>query len=235
MAQVTPSSSTTPSMREESDADLLYYMSCRENPADRAVSDAATLEFHRRYAVSLLDRCRSICRQFGSVVEPEDLFEVTLVKAIERAETFVAAVDAGSRPARTLNWLARIARNLHVDALRNPNRSGPLTGEQEAVPVEDYSTEEFAALYCDGHALPRGLATIRTVQAALLTLDERTRRIIAYTVLQRQRSPKRNYVYRGAMKALANELGTTTVNLRRIRLLGVAAIAEYVRTHTGQV
>jgi DNA-directed RNA polymerase specialized sigma24 family protein len=232
---MTPSSSTTPTMREESDADLLYYMSCRENPADRAVSDAGTLEFYRRYAVGLLDRCRSICRQFGSVVDAEDLFAVTLVKAIERAETFVTAVDAASQPARTLNWLARIARNLHVDALRNPNRSGPLTGEQEAVPVEDYSTEEFAALYCDGHALPRDLATIRMVQAALLTLDERTRRIIAYTVLQRQRSPKRNYVYRGAMKALANELGTTTVNLRRIRLLGVAAIAEYVRTHTGQV
>jgi DNA-directed RNA polymerase specialized sigma24 family protein len=235
VAQMTPSSSTTPTMREESDADLLYYMSCRENPADRAVSDAGTLEFHRRYAVGLLDRCRSVCRQFGSVVDAEDLFAVTLVKAIERAETFVTAVDAASHPARTLNWLARIARNLHVDALRNPNRSGPLTGEQEAVPVEDYSTEEFAALYCDGHALPRDLATIGMVQAALLTLDERTRRIIAYTVLQRQRSPKRNYVYRGAMKALANELGTTTVNLRRIRLLGVAAISEYVRTHTGQV
>jgi DNA-directed RNA polymerase specialized sigma24 family protein len=131
---VTPSSSKALSLREESDADLLYYMSCRENPADRRISDAATLEFHRRYAVGLLDRCRMICRQLGSVVEPEDLFEVTLVKSIERAETFVAAVDAASRPARTLNWLAQLARNLHVDALRNPNRSGPLTGEHEAIP-----------------------------------------------------------------------------------------------------
>jgi DNA-directed RNA polymerase specialized sigma24 family protein len=232
VAQVT---SAIPSMGEESDANLLYYMSCRENAADRAVSDAATLEFYRRYAVGLLDRCRMICRQFGSVVEPDDLFAVTLVKAIERAETFVAGVDGASQPVRTLKWLARIAHNLHVDRLRNPYRSGPLTGEQETIPIEDYATEEFAALYCDGQALPRDLATIRLVQVALLTLDERACRVIAHTVLQRQRSPKRSYVYRGAMKALANELGTTTVNLRRIRSDGVKAIAEYVRTHKGQV
>jgi len=235
VAQVTPASSATPSMREEADGDLLYYMSCRESPADCTLSDAATVEFHRRYAVGLLDRCTMICRQFGSVVDPEDLFAVTLVKAIDRAETFVAAMDAAAQPTRTLNWLARVARNLHIDRLRNPNRSGPLTGEQEAIPIEDYSTEEFAALYCDGHTLPRDLATIRLVQAALLTMDERTRLVIAHTVLQRQRSPGRSYVFRGEMKALAEQLGTTTVNLRRIRSLGVKAIAEYVRTHTGQV
>ena len=235
MAQVTPVSSAMLSMREEADGDLLYYMSCRGGAADRALSDAATVEFHRRHAVGLLDRCRQICRQFGSVVEPEDLFAVTLVKAIERAETFVAATDAAAQPARTLKWLARIARNLHIDRVRNPNRSGPLTGDQEAIPIEDYSTDEFAALYCDGHALPRDLATIRLVQTALMTLDERTRLVISHTVLQRQRSPGRSYVFRGEMRALAGRLGTTTVNLRRIRSLGVKAIAEYVRTHTGQV
>ncbi len=222
-------------MREEADGNLLYYMSCREGAADCALSDAATMEFHRRYAVGLLNRCTMICRQFGSVVDPEDLFAVTLVKAIERAETFVAASSAAVQPVRTLNWLARIARNLHVDRLRNPSRSGPLTGDQEAIPIEDYSTEEFAALYCDGHALPRDLATIRLVQMALLTLDERTRLVISHTVLQRQRSPGRSYVFRGEMNALAGRLGTTTVNLRRIRSLGVKAIAEYVRAHTGQV
>lgn len=234
MAQVTPASSTTPSMREEADGDLLYYMSCRD-PADRALSDAATVEFHRRHAVRLLDRCRAICLKFGSVVDPEDLLSVTMVKAIERAATFKPAAEPASQAARTLKWLAQIAHNLHVDRLRNPLRSGPLTGDQEPIPVEDYSSEEFAALYCDGHAMPRDLATIQLVQAALLTLDDRTRRVIAHTLLQRQRSPGRSYVYRGEMKALADELGTTTVNLRRIRSDGVKAIAEYVRTHTGQV
>jgi RNA polymerase sigma factor (sigma-70 family) len=222
-------------MREEADGDLLYYMSCREGPADCALSDAATVEFHRRHAVGLLDRCRMICLKFGSMVEPEDLFSVTMVRAIERAETFKPATESASQPARTLKWLAQIAHNLHVDRLRNPHRSGPLTGDQEPVPLEDYSSEEFAALYCDGHAMPRDLATIRLVQAALLTLDERTRRVIAHTLLQRQRSPGRSYVYRGEMKALADELGTTTVNLRRIRSDGVKAIALYVRTHMGQV
>jgi DNA-directed RNA polymerase specialized sigma24 family protein len=235
VAQVTPASSTTLSMREEVDGDLLYYMSCREGPADCGLSDAATVEFHRRHAVGLLAQCRTICLKFGSVVEPEDLFEVTMVKAIERAETFKPATAPASQAARTLKWLAQIAHNLHVDRLRNPLRPGPLTGDQEPIPIEDYSTEEFAALYCDGQELPRDLATIQLVQAALLTLDDRTRLVIAHTVLQRQRSPGRIYVYRGAMKALADQLGTTTVNLRRIRSLGVKAIAEYVRIHTGQV
>jgi DNA-directed RNA polymerase specialized sigma24 family protein len=235
VVHVTRAKSATPPMREESDGVLLYYMSCREDAAARAVSDAAAVEFHRRHAPSLLDRCRTICRQLGSVVGPEDLFEVTLVKAIDRAETFVAAADAAAQPTHTLKWLAQIARNLHIDALRNPNRSGPLTGEQEPIPIEDYSTEEFAALYCDGRALPRNLATIGLVQEALLTLDDRTRLVIVHTVLQRRRSPRGSYVFRGEMKALAKKLGTTPVNLRRIRSLGMYAIAEYVRTHTVQV
>jgi len=235
VAQVTPASSAAPSMREEVDGDLLYYMSCREGPADCALSDAATVEFHRRHAVGLLDRCEMICRKFGSVVEPDDLLAVTMVKAIERAETFKPTAVPASQAARTLKWLAQIAHNLHVDRLRNPHRSGPLTGDQEPIPIEDYSSEEFAALYCDGHAMPRDLATIQLAQAAILTLDDRTRRVIAHTLLQRQRSPGRSYVYRGQMRALADELGTTTVNLRRIRSDGVKAIAEYVRTHTGQV
>jgi DNA-directed RNA polymerase specialized sigma24 family protein len=222
-------------MREEADGDLLYYMSCRQSSADCALSDAATAEFYRRYAVRLLDRCGRICRQFGSVVDPELLFAATLAKAIAGAETFVPGADAQTQPPRTLNWLARIARNLHIDGLRNPSRSGPLTGDKETIPIEDYSTEEFAALYCDGHAMPRNLATIHLVQDALLTLDERTRLVVAHTVLQRQRSPGRSYVFRGEMKALATKLGTTTVNLRRIRSLGVQAIADYVRSHTGQV
>jgi DNA-directed RNA polymerase specialized sigma24 family protein len=193
------------------------------------------VEFYRRYAASLLDCCRATCRQLGSVIDPENLFSATMVKAFDRAETFVAAADAAAQPARTLKWLAQIARHLHIDALRNPCRSGPLTGEQEPIPIEDYSTEDFAALYCDGRALARDLMTIRLVQEALLTLDERTRLVIVHTVLQRRRSPQGSYVFRGEMKALAKKLGTTTVNLRRIRSLAVAAIAEYVRTHTGQV
>lgn len=222
-------------MLEEADGDLLYYMSCRGGEADCAVSDAATREFYRRHAKRLLDRCTMICRQFGSVVDSDHLFAATLAKAIEKAETFVAASDAAVQPARTLGWLAHIARNLHIDRLRNPHRSGPLTGEQDRIPIEDYSTEEIAALYCDGHVMPRDLATISLVQAALLTLDERTRRVLTHTVLQRQRSPGRSYVFRGEMQALADELGTTTVNLRRIRSIGVKAIAEYVRAQTGQV
>jgi len=233
--QVTRAVSAKQTMRDEPDSALLYYISCRNGAEDRSVSDAATAEFYKRYAVSLLNRCRRICDQFGSTFDAHDLFSATIAKAIDRADTFDLADEAASGRRRTLGWLARIARNLLVDTLRNPRRSGPLTGVQEPIPFEDYSAEEFAALFCDGVTLPRDLHTIRLVQEAFVTLDERTRQILTHTVLQRQRSPKGSYVFRGEMAALAKRLGTTPVNLRRIRSIGVKALANYVRMRTEKV
>lgn len=108
-------------------------------------------------------------------------------------------------------------------------RPGPITGAQDQVPIEDYSVKEFAALLCDGKTLPRDLKTIGIVQRALATLDERTRAVLAQTVLQRQRSPSRSYMYRGFAEALAARWDTTTMNIRRIRRAGISAIAMFVR------
>lgn len=222
-------------MTQERDGALLYYMSCRDNATDKAVSNAAALEFHRRYGKSLLDRCRRICSQYGGIVEADDLLAATLAKAIDRAQTYDPGPTGQPEAPRTVRWLAQIARNLLIDSLRNPKRSGPLTGNQEPIPIEDYSAEDFAALYCDDAVLPRDARTIRLVQEGLETLDERTRRVMAHTVLQRQRSPKGSYVFRGEMARLAKEMGTTPVNLRRIRARGMEALANYVRSRTGQV
>ena len=226
------SAATTGDMHTESDEALLYYMSCREDQTDRTLSDAATVEFHARHAAALHDRCKLICRQLGSVVDPEDLFSVTFTKAIEKAHTYRPESGTSSSTHRTLAWLCQIARNLLIDAIRNPHRSGPITGDRDTMAIEDYSTEEFAAMYCDGTNIARTARNIRLIQHGLETLDERTRRVITHTILHRQRSPKGSYVFRGEMTALARHLGTTPVNLRRIRSIGMKALATYVQKHT---
>ena len=217
-------------MQGETDGSLLYYMSCRECDADRKISDAATQEFHRRHAGALIGSCRRICRTLAAGNDfALDLASCTLARAVERAGTFVDKVDGSDQSKRTLAWLQQIARNMLVDSQRNPLRPGPITGAQDQVPIEDYSDKEFAALLCDGKTLSRDLKTIGLVQRAFSTLDERTRAVLAQTVLQRQRSPGRSYMYRGAAEALAARWDTTTVNIRRIRRAGISSIAMFVR------
>jgi DNA-directed RNA polymerase specialized sigma24 family protein len=161
----------------------------------------------------------------------EDLASATLVKAAESAHTFVDGEEPSTHASRTRAWLGTIAWHLLVDMQRNPNRPGPLTGSQEEIPFDDYSTEDFAALYCDGERMPRDVETIRLVEDAISTLEERTRQVLMRTILQRQRSPGRSYVYRGSADALANRIGTTRVNIRRIFGVSVRAIATFVAHH----
>jgi DNA-directed RNA polymerase specialized sigma24 family protein len=220
-------------MQGETDGSLLYYMSCRDCDADREISDAATKEFHRRHAAGLIGGCRRICRLL--VVADDfafDLASCTLARAVEKAATFVDVADETEQTRRTLAWLRQIARNMLVDSQRNPFRPGPITGSQDRVPIEDYSDEEFAVLLCDGKTLPRDIHTIGLVQRALATLDDRTRAVLAQTVLQRQRSPGRSYMYRGSAEALAGRWGTTTVNIRRIRRAGLRAITKFIRENS---
>lgn len=220
-------------MHEETDGALLYFMSCREpegTQGDRVLSDQATTEFYRRHMAALYARCKRICQRMG---EPdsfaEDLANVTMAKAAGSHHTFVDGEDSASRATRTQAWLSRIALNLLRDRMRNPLRPGPLTGVQEEIPIDDYSAEDFASLYCDGDRLPRDSETIRLAQAAISTLDQRTHQVVVHTILQRQRSPKRSYAYRGSAEEFAKRLGTTRVNVRRIFAEGVRTIAEHVK------
>jgi len=222
-------------MKEESDGTLLYYISCRGNAADEALSNAAAKEFHHRHMKALYERCRRICQGAGASADfAQDLAQAAFVKAAQRADAFTDGSDPSLQAKRTQAWLGKVAHNLLVDSLRNPKRPGPITGVQDEIPSEDYSDDELASLLCDGNQLPRSTETIHFVRAALPTLDERTRIVLIHTVLQRQHSPKGTYMYRGSAAALANRIGTTAENIRRIRRKGLAALATYVRRHSGK-
>lgn len=224
---------STSDMAKESDGTLLYYMSCRGSPADIALSNAAAYEFHRRHMRALLARCERICRHAGAADGFGQVLAVTtLAKTVEKADRFSDSASADNEARRTQGWLAKIAHNLLVDSLRNPNRPGPITGQKDDIPAEDYSDHELAALLCDGKALTRDRETIRLVRVALGTLPERTRIVLVQTVLQRMQSPKETYMYRGSAAALAKRLGTTPENVRRIRKNGLRELASFVHAHT---
>jgi RNA polymerase sigma factor (sigma-70 family) len=224
----------TSGMEKESDGTLLYYMSCRSNPADIALSDAAGREFHHRHMGALFARCARICRKAGASDGFEkDLAMTTLAKAVQRADRYTDSPDVSNGPRRTQAWLGSIAHNLLIDSLRNPNRPGPITGTKDELPSEDYSDDELAALLCDDHSLPRSRETIRLVREALPTLPERTQFVLVQTVLQRTHSPKGTYMYRGSAANLAQGLGTTPENVRRVRKNGLKALADYIRSHSG--
>jgi RNA polymerase sigma factor (sigma-70 family) len=210
-------------------------MSCRDSAVDRALSDRAWTEFHRRHMSALYSRCKRICQTAGAPPHfASDLAQATLVKAVERHTTFDDGTQSSSTSKRTQSWLGRIARNLLVDSLRNPHRPGPITGAQDEIPFEDYSDEEFASLLCDGTKFARTAQTIRIVIQALQSMDERTRSVLVQTLLQRKRSPKGSYMYRGSADALAKRFNTTTVNIRRIRMNAIRAVGEYLKRHGGQ-
>src|SRR5262249_49972214 len=144
-----------------------------------------------------------------------DLVSCTFIKAVERADKFVDAPGEAVPSKRTLGWLGTVARNLLVDAQRNPRRPGAITGGDTQVRLEDYSDAEVATLLCDGKSLAHDLRTIELVGQALPKLDDRTRAVLAQTVLQRQLSPNGSYMYRGSAIALAERFNTTRENVRR--------------------
>ncbi len=220
-------------MEGETDGTLLYYGSCRESEDDRAISDAAMQEFHRRYMQGLYGRCARMCAAAGVSSDfAADLAAAAFSKAIQKGGTFVDLPDVKGPSNRTSAWLGKIAKNLLVDSLRNPFRPGLITGAQTEIPIEDYSDEEFAVLLCAAQDLPRTAVTIRLVQQAMQTVDERTRTVLVQTVLQAQRSPGRRYMYRGSAEALAQHFETTQENIRRIRRAGMRAIKEYVQRNS---
>ncbi|GFE91050.1 hypothetical protein GCM10011488_60040 [Steroidobacter agaridevorans] len=211
-------------MREQSDEDLFVYMSFIDNASDRPVAEAAFAEVHRRYAAELYSRCRDLCRRLGQPTSlAEDLVSLTLTRALDRAETY----RGPGTSARTMAWLCKIARNALIDAHRNPHRPSSIgSGSDSDLGAEIYSAQDFASLY---HQFESPLATREhwtRVAAAFQELDERCQRVLLETLLQRSKSPGQSYMYRGTAALLAERLGITPENLRRIRYKGMKAISE---------
>lgn len=215
-----------------SDDDLFLYMSFYDQPGDRDTAEAAFRVFHGRYATELHARCRSICHRYqqpDSFVE--DLAIQTLHRAYMRASTYKGPGSRG----RTMAWLCKIAKNALIDAKRNPHRPSLLNTETEAeLGAEHYSPADFTTLYSQFESPLPTQQQWKLVTRAFEELDERTQRVLIETLLQRAKSPQRTYMYRGTAALLAETLGITVDNLRRIRLNGMKAVEAKLKSYQSE-
>ena len=222
---------TETSIEDESDEDLFLYIACRVTAGDEEIANRAFAEIHRRHVKSLYKRCLNLCRRLPEGESfAEDLTYATFARAYERTDQYRASSnpDTAAGRWRTLFWLCRIARNLLLDHLRNPNRPGPFNDSDLDVDTSNNSSEDFAVFFNDQEQPLNSRHEYKMVTEAFETLDKRTQEVLLVTYLQRDRSPKKTHMLRGTTQLLADRLGTSPDNIRRIRRNGIRAIKDYL-------
>jgi RNA polymerase sigma factor (sigma-70 family) len=221
-------------LEEETDECLFLCMAfdAEEPELSRRAFDV----LYRRYSKAIYARCLGLCRRYrqGDTVA-ENLVADTFYKAKVKAETFRGSDDPDPTVVRrrTIGWLCKIAERLLFDKLRNPRRPGVLDEVDMDVHVEHYSAQEFATLFMKQSGVQATLRHYQLVAEAFDALQERTQIVLLETLLQREYSPSEQYMRRGSVRALAQRVGTTPENIRRIRLKGMRAINEYVSFRLG--
>jgi RNA polymerase sigma factor (sigma-70 family) len=220
-------------MEGRSDEDLFIYIACAETPADKALADTALAEIHRRYIKGLYARCLRMLHAYPDArTMAEELTQATLARAYEKAHQFRQDPDSGAGSSRTLAWLCKIALNLFRDHRRNPNRPGPLSNVVDLdVNAEQYSPEDFASLFLEDESVSYSRHHYQLVTEAFDALDERTQIVLIETLVQRRKSPGRTHMLRKTATALAERVGTSTDNVRRIRGQGMRQINAYIDKH----
>jgi len=223
------------SLDEESDEDLFLYMACRDTPKEVSQAEDACEVLHHRYIDRLFKRCFNMLKSYPDAhTRAAELASAALFRAYERAETYKIDENCSNPSARTLKWLARIARNIFRDTLRNPKRPNQLNVVDLEVNTEHYDSSDFAALFLGENDSVHSEELKIRVAEAYDSLKPRAQTVLLETLIQRDRSPGRKYMLRGSARVLADRLDTTPENLRRIRHNGVKAINAYVEKHMNQ-
>lgn len=211
-------------LRQESDEDLLIYMSMRED--DPAVARAAWAEFFLRHREYLYRHCRRLTKGVVDDAGAKDLVQDTFIRAYQRAGTFNA--DGIKDPARlnfrTQAWLGRIARRLFLDMLRgrdglrevqlDENDPGP---EPEPEPTQSSVTSTSRQL----------------LDEAIDTLSEREQIVLRTTYQYCEPGKKNQHLPHDVVEDLAKTLQTTPENLRQIKRRALRKLDQYIKSKTG--
>jgi RNA polymerase sigma factor (sigma-70 family) len=211
--------------RTETNADLLCFMSMRENEPHAARE--AWKEFYGRHVEYLYKVCR---RRFSRSVGGEqgvlDLVQETFRQVFERAGDFVDDCKADPEKGiwRVRGWLGTIARNLMVADWRDRRKLNAQFIEQQdwqevRTPIPVLAASE--AQQCRKELVEAALKSLSTKEQDVL-LDT----IFYYRVDRiHQRLPS------GKAAELAARHGTTPENVRTIRKRALEKIADYVKRH----
>lgn len=210
-------------LSNETDDDLLVYMSMREEAPSKA--DEALVELFRRHRKYLYNAC---CRSYSDILDRSaiaDLVTDTFMRANQKAGTFKCSglSDARSQRAYVRAWLSKIAERLVMSALRSQRgvTIEHLDDEQwEAVPEQETGDAEAEGpspetqLYCE----------------AFERLTEREQHVLRVTALWHKPGQKYQKLPDDVSEELAESLGTTSDNIRQIRRRARRKIKDYVRS-----
>ncbi len=148
----------------------------------------------RAEIIAALPRLRRFCRGLtGHGEDGDDLMQSTVERALARAYQF----ETGSRVDA---WMFRIARNLHIDAIRSARRRGPQIDIEE---IAETSGE-------DGRDTVENRSDLAAAQRALQSVPEDQRSTFLLVVVE-------GLSYREAAEVLEVPLGTIMSRLARAR------------------
>lgn len=202
----------------EDDQALLRLMA---DATTTALADAAWAEFyvrHKDYLYAVLLRAHG--RQMGEARLIE-IVQDTFLRAHARAATF--QVDETCGPERSRHrvraWLGVIAENIIRDSFR---------GEPQVVFMSETDLEAEHDRRSPNRDLGAASAsvTMRKFRNALSELTPRDQEVLRVTGMWYQPNQRQQRLPNHVMKQLAADLGTTSENIRQIRLRAIRAIRK---------
>jgi RNA polymerase sigma factor (sigma-70 family) len=217
-------------MSAESDAGLLTLMSQRTQ--DEAWADAAFCEFYARHKNYIWIVCVEIASTLNGDAWIEDIFDETFERAYQKAGSFKlpsgATPESESRLVR--GWLGKIAANLLRTLLRN-HRNEYAQDEE----TWDKLADTVGNSTDDGNQTSSVSPKQKLIDDALETLSEREALVVRVTFQYYRVGEKFQRLPNKIVQELAESLGTTPENLRKIRERALRQIRDYVAEHSGGI
>lgn len=209
-------------LRQESDEDLLIYMSMRED--DPAVARAAWAEFFQRHREYLYRLCRKLSKGVLDEAGAKDLVQDTFIRAYHRAGTFngEGIKDPDRLRRRTRAWLGRIAHRIFLDMLRGRD------GLREVPLEENDPGPEPEPIQSSGTSTSRQL-----LNEAIDSLSEREQIVLRTTYQYYEPGKKNQHLPHDVVEDLAKTLQTTPENLRQIKRRALRKLDQYIKSKTG--
>ena len=220
-----------PDLTGASDEDLLAWMATRDDRESEATAQSAFAAFYKRHDRFLYDVCRGRWNGYLDQGGIEDLVGDTFLRAYEKADTFrpSESTDPDYRRGRVRAWLVTIARNLLYSSLR---------AQQGAVLVQ-LTDEEWAQIdesTCSSDSAEPEPLENRLVREAFERLNEKQKLVVETTLDNYKVEPgrKQQRLSNEDSKALADKLGTTTLDVRQTRKRAYDKIREDVEARLRQ-
>jgi len=212
-----------PDLSEETDEDLLVYMTMRAD--EPLVANEAWAEFFRRHIDYMYGKCRDVCRGVLAGSGPDDLAQLTFIRAYEKASTFKSGEikDPDMLRLRVRAWLGRIAQNIYRDMLRGRKDSKELAVDREE--LEEAPEQVLAAPTTSTHK--------RLLDEAIDSLSEKKQHVLRITYQYNQPGKKHQRLPNQVTEELAKTLNTTSNNIRQLRRRALQDVNQFIKSKTG--